>query len=382
MTSSTVHVDLADRSYDVAIGPGLLRSLGTHASELVGGGQAFLIFDANLPESTIETAVNSLEDKGFSVDAASIVALESNKTLETVERLLVEVGRARLERQDVVVALGGGITGDVGGFVGASWRRGTPVIQCPTTLLAMVDASVGGKTGVNLSIDGGLKKNMVGAFWQPRMVIADTSTLASLPARETRAGLGECVKHGLLCGDQDADLFNWTIEHLDAVTSHDANTPVATLVERNVQVKARIVKDDEREESTSGGGRALLNLGHTFGHAIEPLPHLTPTGDGADAPLLHGEAVVYGIIAATAAARAGGFIDDAEHDRIRAGLDRFGLRPLDLPPTAEVLDAMGHDKKVSGGRLRVVLPVGGGNCRVIDDPDRAIVEAGIDAIRA
>ncbi|MCA9311220.1 MAG: iron-containing alcohol dehydrogenase, partial [Phycisphaerales bacterium] len=258
-------VQLAERSYDIVVGAGVLDELGPRAKALVPGRHAFLVTDHNLPRSTIARARTSLEAAGFRVTEASANATEPEKSLATVERLLEAVGRARLERRDPVIALGGGIVGDVTGFVAASYRRGVPFIQCPTTLLAMVDASVGGKTGVNLVIGGALRKNMVGAFWQPRTVLADIATLASLPERERRAGLAECLKHGLICAATDPALFDWTVAHADAIARLDA--PALTeLVTRNVAVKAAVVAGDEREEASSGG-RALLNLGHTFGHA-------------------------------------------------------------------------------------------------------------------
>ncbi len=376
-----VHINLGERSYDVVVGAGVLADLGVRAAALVPGRHAFLILDDKLPEETVLAAAASLDAAGFTVTRATVTALEVEKSLETVKRLLGAVGGARLERRDPVIALGGGITGDVGGFVAASYRRGIPVIQCPTTLLSMVDASVGGKTGVNLEIEGGLKKNMVGAFWQPRLVLADINTLRSLPARERRAGLAECLKHGLLCGESDGELFDWTIEHLGDIDA--LNMEVLTeLVSRNVHVKAAVVVADEREEAGTGG-RALLNLGHTFGHAIEPMKSLSPDGDAKHAPLLHGEAVGYGMMAAARAARLLGRIDDEAELEIRNGVgEALELRPLGgLPESSVVLDAMQHDKKVSGGRLRLVLPVGGRRCATFDDVDAGVIAAAIDSLR-
>ena len=375
----TVPVQLAHRGYDVLVGPGALDTLGERAATLVPGRHAFLITDHNLPEATIARAEAALAGAGFRTSRSVAEATEHAKTLPTVGRLLEAVGQARLERQDPIIALGGGIIGDIAGFVAASYRRGVPVIQCPTTLLSMVDASVGGKTGVNLLIAGGLKKNMAGAFWQPRAVLADIDTLASLPARERRAGLAECLKHGLIADATDPDLFAWTLTHADAVESLD-RTVLTELVARNVAVKAGVVAGDEREEDASGG-RALLNLGHTFGHAIEPLAHLTPDGNPAHAPLLHGEAVGYGILAAARTSRLLGLIDHATEARIRAGLDVLRLRPLaNLPPAATILEAMHHDKKVAAGRLRLILPTRLGACTIRDDVPAPVIASALEVL--
>ncbi|MEM1424592.1 MAG: 3-dehydroquinate synthase family protein, partial [Planctomycetota bacterium] len=295
--SETVRIGLGERSYDVIVGAGLLASVGGRVRELFpGSGRVFVVHDNNLPKETVALVRDSLASEGFAVAGDGVNALESNKTVATVDRLLHGVAETRHERTDPVVALGGGIVGDVAGFVAASFKRGVPVVQCPTTLLAMVDASVGGKTGVNLGTRSGLKKNLVGAFWQPSLVLADVETLRSLPTRELSAGLGECLKHGLICaspsGPGEASpgtLFEETKEHCVRIRMGELDRAVRLIAE-NVRVKAAFVAGDERETAPSAaGGRALLNLGHTFAHAIETIPHLSPDGDPEHAPLLHGE---------------------------------------------------------------------------------------------
>ena len=385
-----VPVELGARAYDVAIGAGLLAELGPRSAEVVAGRRAFLVTDAGVPGDVVERATDSLRASGFEVLTSEVNALESNKTIDTVGRLLHRVAEARHDRSDPVIALGGGIVGDIAGFVAASYRRGVPFIPCPTTLLAMVDASVGGKTGANLTTSTGLKKNLVGAFWQPALVLADVAALASLPKRYLRAGLAECVKHGIIAGSAPGrpagpagELFAWTSDNLVKLRMGDEGL-MADLVERNVRVKAAVVAADEREEDlTEAGGRALLNLGHTFGHAIETIPSLSPDGDPDHAPLQHGEAVAFGLVAAAGAAQALGLIDGETVRAIRVGVERLGLesRLMGLPEDAALLEVMLHDKKVRSGRLRIVAPTGLGTARTVDDPPVAALAAGWDAIR-
>ena len=407
--SKLVHVALGERSYGVEVGVGLLTSLGERVRSALRSSQtgetpappgserslaeshgseshatkAFLVVDDNLPDGFVAGAVGSLESAGFTVTSERVHATEPNKSLETVQRLLVALARTRHERGEPIVALGGGIVGDVAGFVGASYRRGVPVIQCPTTLLAMVDASVGGKTGVNLSVDGALLKNMAGAFWQPRLVLADITSLRSLGDRQFRAGLAECVKHGMIARDADPALLGWIESCLPSLQCRDEPTLVE-FVARNVAVKARIVAGDEREESVGAGGRALLNLGHTFAHAIETIDHLSPDDDPAKAPLLHGEAVALGLIASCAAAAACGLVDAVFVDRIGAILADAGLptEVAGLPGDEDILASMRHDKKVTGGRVRLALPIGEGAARIEEGAGDEAVTAGITAIRA
>lgn len=388
---ATVRVELGERSYNVLIGRAILEQLGLTARARCrpGASRAFLVVDANLPKEPVAHATASLTRAGFATTHAVQHASEPEKSIPSVETLLTQIAETRHERQDVVIALGGGIVGDLAGFVAGIYRRGVPFIQCPTTLLSMVDASVGGKTGANLTLSasgaGSLKKNLIGVFHQPVAVLADLATLDSLADREFRAGLAECVKHGLISADfADPDLFAWMETTAARILARDPAV-LKELVHRNVAVKARVVAGDEREEAESAaGGRALLNLGHTFGHALEPIPTLSPDSNPARAPLLHGEAIALGLVAACATAGSLGLCGPDIGERARALLQRFGLpvRVAGLPDDAAILAAMAHDKKVMGGRLRLVLPARLGHAKVVESPDESAIRAGLGAIRA
>ncbi len=385
--SQPVRVELGERSYDVRVGAGELARLGSRVRGVLGAGpaRALLVGDAGVPEASLGPAIDNLRAHGFAATIVRIAPSEAVKSLATLELILRELTRTRHERTDPVIAVGGGIVGDLAGFAAATYRRGVPVVQCPSTLLAMVDAAVGGKTGVNLDAGdgGGPRKNMVGAFWQPRLVIADVSLLRSLPARELRAGLAECVKHALIAGGfGDAGLFGETMSLLPRVMALDG-AALESLVQRNVALKARVVAGDEREESDeASSGRALLNLGHTFGHAIEPLRGLT-LSTGERSPILHGEAVALGLIAASACAASIGVCPNEVPEQVRAALTSCGLptKVGGLPSNSVLLDAMMHDKKVVGGHLRLVLPAGAFAARVVRDLSRERVEAALEVIR-
>lgn len=398
--SRRVRVELAERSYDVLIGPGLLDQIGalSRASLRRPSTRAFIAADEHLPISTVDHAAASLYASGLTVTATRVKAHEQHKTLAAMEKLLVQIAATRHERWDPIIALGGGIVGDVTGFAAAVYRRGVPVIQCPTTLLSMVDASVGGKTGVNLEIAphhphhtpaqaalhhhaGSLKKNLLGAFHQPHLVIADVAALASLPQRVFRAGLAECVKHGLIAAHAgDPGLFAWTAANSSKILARDLAV-LTELVARNVAVKAAIVAGDEREEASDATGnapRALLNLGHTFGHAIETIHHLSPNDSAADAPLNHGEAISLGIVAACAAASHLKLASPALSAEVAALLKAFGLPTSvrQLPTTQELHALMLHDKKTSGGRITLVLPTGNASATLVADPANEAIVAG------
>ncbi len=383
----TVRIELGgggERSYNAIVAPGLLEQLGRRVRDLLPDARnAFMVIDAGLPDRFVERAGASLTAAGFTVAGADVIADEREKSLAACEILLAEMANEHLDRSDVVIALGGGLTGDLAGFAAATYKRGIALVQCPTTLLSMVDASVGGKTGVNLVTGSGLTKNMVGAFWQPRLVLADLDTLATLPPRVFRAGWGEMLKHGLIAGEFDPTLGADTES---ALTGDPGDGPsLGPLIARNIRLKAAIVAGDEREiASSSVGGRALLNLGHTFAHAIEPIPHLSPSSRPGDAPLLHGEAVALGLIAAGAASTVLGYAPGSLTERVRNTIERLGIRTRlpDLPDDASLLDAMRHDKKVTGGKLRLVVPLGAGGARVIDSPPPDAIVSGWSAIRA
>src|SRR5688572_9902025 len=279
---------------------------------------------------------------------------EAHKTLTNISRMLDVLVANRFARDCTVVALGGGVVGDMAGFAAACYQRGVAYIQVPTTLLAQVDSSVGGKTGVNHP--GG--KNLIGAFHQPRAVIADTATLSTLPARELRAGLAEVIKYGLI---RDAAFFDWLEAHIEDLLARDAQA-LAHAIRRSCELKAEIVGRDEREH----GERALLNLGHTFGHAIE-----SATGYKT---WLHGEAVGTGMLMAASMSQACGVLDQGAVERLRRLLERTGL-PLAAPDVAPqvALDHMRIDKKVLAGHIRLVLLRGIGSSYVTADyPEAAL----------
>ncbi|MBC7770870.1 MAG: 3-dehydroquinate synthase [Pyrinomonadaceae bacterium] len=398
-----IDVSLLERSYQVVVGAGVLADLGIYLRRLFpeASGRVQVVVDTNLPEILVATCTNSLLKAGLTPTRHEVVAQETEKVLATVERIAAGFTRARHERGDPVVALGGGIVGDVAGFAASMYRRGVPIVQCPTTLLAMVDAAVGGKTGVNLltpgtpdssgSADAGggkLKKNMLGAFHQPSLVLCDIDALASLSARNLSCGLAECIKHGLLAGQwEDPTLLDWMLRNMAGMRQHDAELQTE-LVFRNVAIKARVVCADEREERPDNRGRMVLNMGHTVGHAIEPMQCRPMLADGsvvgAGDGLEHGEAVGLGMIAEAGCAEYCGVARAGTTDYVRALLTDAGLpvKVAGLPQASALLDAMLDDKKVGAGQLRIAVPTGveGGACCIIDAPDRAALMAGIAAI--
>ncbi|MEM9167529.1 MAG: 3-dehydroquinate synthase family protein [Planctomycetota bacterium] len=374
MTPSTVSVAAGASAYEVSIGAGVLETLGQRISALLPRARAgFVVLDANLPRSTKDLAIDTLRSAGLRLGTRELTPSETDKSVATWNDLLARFAGHRLERTDVVVAFGGGIVGDTAGFAAAAYRRGVPVIQCPTTLLAMVDASVGGKTGVNLPTGSGdLHKNFVGAFHQPAAVLADTSVLASLEPRDFACGLAECIKHTMIAGGfGDEGLGAWFDAAMDRIVAQD-EAALTELVARNVALKAAVVATDERETATGPAGRALLNLGHTFGHAIETLPELG---------LLHGEAVGLGLVCAARYAKLVGSAD--VEATLRERLTRATLPTMieRLPPSGEIVSRMRDDKKAVGGRLRLVVPTGAATAEVVDADDARRIERAMDAIR-
>ncbi|WP_018946785.1 3-dehydroquinate synthase [Thioalkalivibrio sp. AKL17] len=333
-----LNVELGERSYPIHIGPGE-AARAEHFAPVLEGRRVAVVTNSTVGPLYGERLRASLTAAGVRGEPLWIELPdgESHKTLATVEQILTRLLEARFDRGSRIVALGGGVVGDIAGFAAAIYQRGIHFVQVPTTLLAQVDSSVGGKTGVNHP----LGKNMIGAFHQPRSVIIDTDSLQTLPARELRAGLAEVIKYGLM---QDADFFAWLEEHLDRLLALEPEA-LAHAIRRSCACKAEVVAADERES----GRRALLNLGHTFGHAIE-----TGMGYGA---WLHGEAVGTGMAMAARMSARMGWLEPADAARAEALIHRAGL---DTHPPAE-LDAtrfrelMGIDKKVSEGRLRLVL---------------------------
>jgi 3-dehydroquinate synthase len=354
----TVHVELGPRSYDIKIGNGTLAQLGKYADEWASLSHAVIITDTNV-EPLARQAAESLSNVGADVDLLIVEPGESAKSIDTADALwnqLLEVGA---DRKSVVVAVGGGVIGDLAGFVAASFARGMSFVQVPTTLLAQVDSSVGGKVGVNLPT----AKNMVGAFWQPCGVLIDTATLVTLPPREYRAGLAEVVKYGVIL---DAAFFAYLEAHINELNNRDSAT-LAHVIERCCRLKADVVEQDEREET---GLRAVLNYGHTFCHAFEAV-----SGYGQ---LLHGEAVSIGMLCASRLAERLGRIDSQLTQRQFKLLAALGL-PTAVPELDHeaLLSAMSRDKKVEHGQLRFVLPSELGHVELVGHVDPKDVRAAL-----
>lgn len=340
----TVAVALGARSYDVRIGSGLLASLGPMLQGM-GARRAAIVTDRLVAEHWLAPARTSLAEAGVACSEVLVAPGEASKTFSVLEEVCEALLRAGLERQDLVVALGGGVIGDLAGFAAGVLKRGLDFVQVPTSLLAQVDSSVGGKTGINSRAG----KNLIGLFHQPRLVLADIATLATLPARELRAGFAEVIKYGLI----DApDFFGWCEANATAALAGEPNI-LATAVAQSVAAKARVVAMDEREN----GQRALLNLGHTFGHALE-------VAAGYDGRLLHGEAVATGMALAFRFSVQLGFCPAEDCARVEALLARcdFASRLRDCPggpfSADTLLAAMDHDKKNEGGALTLILARG------------------------
>jgi 3-dehydroquinate synthase len=340
--SRTIPVGLGARAYEVEIGAGLLDRAGARLAPLLPRGRTVIVTDRNVADHHGERLAVALERGGIAIDMIVIPPGEGAKSFEGLAALTDQLLALELDRGDVIIAFGGGVVGDLTGFAAAIYKRGVDFVQIPTTLLAQVDSSVGGKT----AIDTARGKNLVGAFHQPRLVLADLDVLATLPPREVHAGFAEIIKYGLL---GDPAFFAWLETHTASVLALEVD-PLAQAVGRSVEMKAEIVAEDERE----AGRRALLNLGHTFAHALE-----AETGYG-DA-LLHGEAVGAGCALAFRFSAALGHCDAAEAQRATRAIAAGGLPTrLDqipgFPFSAERLVAhMAQDKKAEGGRLTFVL---------------------------
>jgi 3-dehydroquinate synthase len=347
----TYRVELGRRSYPILIGAGLITRCDLFDQHLVGR-DVLLVSDTTVASLYAASLAKSLGSRR--IIEAILPGGEPNKTLANVARLIDVLVANRFGRDCTVLALGGGVIGDMAGFAAASYQRGVAYMQVPTTLLAQVDSSVGGKTGVNHP--GG--KNLIGAFHQPSAVLIDIETLATLPQRELRAGLAEVIKYGLIC---DAAFFDWLEAHVDALLARDHES-LAYAIRRSCEIKAQVVARDEYEQ----GERALLNLGHTFGHAIE-----AATGYSR---WLHGEAVGAGLRIAAVLSHECGLMSAADVERVQRLLQRAGL-PSDAREVtvAAAREHMRMDKKVKGGRMRLIVPLRIGECFVSADyPDAAL----------
>lgn len=348
-----------DRSYDIVVGRGMIASLGA-ALAAAAARRAIVVADAAVAATHAGATAASLAAAGIDATLLTVRPGEASKSVAEAARLWSEFARLAVDRHTHVVAVGGGVVGDLTGFVAATFARGLPVWQVPTTVVAQVDSAIGGKTGINL--DAG--KNLVGAFWQPRGVVADIDTLATLPPREFTSGLAEVVKYGVIL---DAEFFAWLEANAAAIRDRNPEA-LQHVVERSAALKAHVVERDERETT---GLRAILNYGHTFAHAFE-----TAAGYGT---LLHGEAVAIGM---TAAARLAALLGRVGPDVV-ARQDAL-VRALGLPVTAAdlawtppspeaLLTIMGRDKKTVDGRLRFVLPTRIGHVELVDGIDATLV---------
>lgn len=357
----TVHVNLGPRSYDIEIGSGNLADVAKFCDAEEDDAHAVVITDSNVDELYSEPVGDALQGAGAQVDILVAEAGESSKATDVAADLWEQMLDQGADRKTVVVALGGGVVGDLAGFVAATFARGLRFVQVPTTLLAQVDSSVGGKVGINLP--GG--KNLVGAFWQPRGVIIDVSVLGSLPQREYRAGLAEVVKYGVI---QDAEFFAYLEANIEPIHRRDAAV-LTYLVHRCCRLKADVVEQDEREES---GLRSILNYGHTFGHAFE-------AGTGYE-ELLHGEGVSIGMMCAARLAARLNRVDASFVERLQQLLAAFGL-PLEVPDVDrdDLIELMYRDKKVDRGKLRFVLPSRLGHVELVRDVSIDDVLAAMDA---
>jgi len=334
----TVSVQLGSRSYAIKIAPSLLQTLGGECTRLKLGDRCAIITDRNAGKFFARTVFDSLVRKGFSPLLITVAAGETAKSLRTVEKCYDQLAAHRLERKSFIIALGGGVVGDLAGFVAASYLRGIPFVQLPTTLLAQVDSSVGGKTGVNLHAG----KNLVGAFYQPRLVLCDLRTLETLPEREYRAGLAEVIKYGII---YDAPLFARLERDLPKILRRD-ETALSPVIARCCEIKAEVVSQDETER----GLRAILNFGHTIGHAIE-----NSFGYGK---YLHGEAIAIGqVVEAKISEKILG-LPEGETRRIESLFRQAGL-PVQIKFSGaqrkKFFDAMRLDKKAKDGEVQFVL---------------------------
>lgn len=366
----TVHVPLDDRAYDVVIGRGLLADAGPRIRPFLPRPKVCIVTDETVAALHLTALQESLAQAGIASTALALPAGEATKGWPEFSRTVDWLLSQRVERRDLVIAFGGGVIGDLVGFAAAVLRRGVGFVQIPTSLLAQVDSSVGGKTGIN-SVHG---KNLIGAFHQPRLVLADTDVLGTLTSRDFLAGYGEVAKYGLL---GDAAFFAWLETHGPKLAAGDMAARVAA-VRRSVEMKSEIVVRDETEQ----GDRALLNLGHTFCHALE-------AATGYSERLLHGEGVAIGCALAFELSARLGLCSQEDPSRVRAHLEAMGmkrdLRDIsgDLPDAEALLDLMGQDKKVVDGTLRFILARGIGEAFVTSDvPPEVVLEILRDALRS
>jgi 3-dehydroquinate synthase len=356
----SVIVKLPGGSYTISIEPGLLARSGAELRKLTNSVKVGIVTDSHVGELHLQNLENSLQSAGFEAISATVPAGEQHKNLSMLMPVYDQFLSARIERSTPIIALGGGVVGDMAGFVAATILRGVPFVQMPTTLLAMVDASIGGKTGV----DHPLGKNLIGAFHQPIAVMIDPYTLASLPIPELQSGLAECIKHDLI---RDGEAFNQLEKTIKRALNLDMEG-LSELIAHNVAIKARVVEADPFEK----GERAHLNFGHTFGHAIESVSKFSYS---------HGKSVALGMCAAAFVSEKLGYLDVTDRGQIistirTAGLPTGGLN-LDI---SKVFEAMAFDKKVKEGRIRLVLLEKIGKATIREDVSPKLIHEALEAL--
>ncbi len=357
----TVDVQLGDRSYEIHIGSDLIEQLGSLCAPFVADRHVIIVSDSKVAPLYLSKVEFALETVSARINSIVVPEGEQSKNLSQCDQLWQQMIEMPSDRKSIVFALGGGVVGDLAGFVAAGFARGIDFIQMPTSLLAQVDSSVGGKTGVNLP----QAKNMVGAFWQPKTVIIDIDVLETLDDRNYRAGLAEVIKYGLI---MDADLFARIESNIDSILNREPAI-VTELIQRCCHCKADVVREDETETS---GRRAILNYGHTIGHAIEAV-----YGYGE---YLHGEAISIGMVAEAELAKQLGMVDEDFCDRQRTVFQSAGL-PVTCPTGKEVelIAAMTRDKKVASGKLSMILPTKLGDVKAVPSPKPDAIEAALRA---
>ncbi len=360
----TVHINLGERSYDIRIEAGSLADCGSLIKTVTPAKRCLLVTNDVVKQWYLEPALGSLKSAGFDASPFVLPDGEHVKSLNCLESIYHAMIEARIDRHGCVIALGGGVVGDLAGFAAATYMRGIDFVQIPTTLLAQVDSSVGGKTGINLR-EG---KNLVGAFYQPRLVVIDPDVLSTLDGRQLRAGFAEVIKYGII---YDADLFAYLEDHIERIFKLDS-TCIAHIVAVSCSIKADVVEQDERES----GLRAILNFGHTVGHAIEAVT-------GYDR-FVHGEAVAVGMaVAVTLANSVSGFTDGCVK-RVISLLKRSQL-PYRIPSdisTESIIECMRKDKKVKNDIIRFVLPERIGKVKIVDDVPVSAIARAIDFYRS
>ncbi len=349
-----VMVRLGSNSYNIHIGPGLIAQTGAKLKEIGFSDKLVIITDPTVKSLYGNILKESLTDSGFRVLILEVPEGEEQKSLETAGRLYYELTDFYAERTTPILALGGGVIGDLTGFVAATYQRGVPLIQIPTTLLAQVDSSIGGKVAIN----HGLLKNKIGAFYQPRLVISDITALKTLPAGQFSDGLAEVIKYGVIW---DEELFTYLERNIDQIKSLDGQA-LEIIVFRSTKIKATVVEKDERDF----GLRNILNYGHTIGHAIESV---------SDFKVQHGEAVAIGMLAAARISNKLGILDQNDVIRLKDVIARAGL-PTELPSLEleRLMQAIRHDKKILQGKIRFVLLKSIGNVFVTDEVSPLLIE--------